>query len=244
MSNWFVFVVLLCYLHTSLCQVKFCEKNCQINEVFSSKVCVQHNTCYEESFNHSSICLIGPGCVCRQGFIRHQDTFQCVPITSCVDKIKPKQCAVNEFFSDCDAACQKTCTNNLNTARCRCVSGCVCRTGYIRSDVNYRCIPENSCRSKFWLQIVGNFHSKMFFQGCPLGFSYNLSTKSCVFKCQECRENETYKNCASCEPTCSNVTENHIVCTQNCLEGCFCQKGFKRSPTTDLCVPEKNCRRN
>lgn len=144
--EWLLLLIVAQFLlRSSVCQVKFCDKSCPENEVFQNRVSQCQSTCYNQNFEQSSGCLINPGCVCKPGFIRNQDTYNCIPMATCVDKRGSKQCAINEFWSDCDGACQRTCQNRKSTLKCRCVSGCVCRTGYIRSDINFQCILEGYC---------------------------------------------------------------------------------------------------
>lgn len=161
MVLWLVILSLLVLFSESLAQVSFCEKSCPVNEVFSYNVSQCQNTCFNQDFNKTSNCVTSPGCVCKAGFIRNHDTYKCVPTSSCLDKRSSKQCADNEFYSDCDAGCPRTCLNRNAVIRCRCVSGCTCRTGYVRSDVNFQCIPINFCQSKNFLSIIDfliNFH--------------------------------------------------------------------------------------
>lgn len=148
MALWLVILSLQMLFDGSLAQSTFCDKSCPVGEEFSNNVSQCHNTCFNKDFNKTSSCLSSPGCVCKAGYIRNQDTYQCVPISSCLDKRNGKQCADNEFYSDCDAGCPRTCQNRNIAIRCRCVSGCTCRTGYVRSDVNFQCIPISLCQSK------------------------------------------------------------------------------------------------
>lgn len=150
MALWFVLFGLLFLLQTSLCQVKFCDKSCPVNEVFSRNVSQCQNTCFNQDFNQTSSCTTAPGCVCINGYIRNQDSYKCIPLKYCLDKRGSKQCAENEFYTDCDAGigCQKTCQTRNSVVKCRCVPGCTCRKGFIRSDVNYQCIPEKLCQSE------------------------------------------------------------------------------------------------
>lgn len=150
MTLWLVvsFLLQLSALET-IGQHKYCETICPINEVFSSNVSQCQNTCYYKDFNTTTTCSMGQGCVCRQGFIRHQETYQCIPLGLCQDKRSSKQCPTKEFYSDCDAGCQRTCRTRNFALKCtaNCVSACACRTGFIRHDVDYQCIPEQFCQS-------------------------------------------------------------------------------------------------
>lgn len=140
----FAFSLLFC---PSFCQSKFCAKNCQINEVYSANVSQCQNTCFYQDFNTTANCETAPGCVCQAGYIRHQDTYRCIPISLCPIRRGAKHCPENEYFSNCDAECQQSCSRRNENVRCKCVSGCSCRTGYVRSDITYQCIPVQSCQS-------------------------------------------------------------------------------------------------
>ncbi|XP_017893396.1 venom peptide SjAPI-like [Ceratina calcarata] len=62
-------------------------------------------------------------------------------------------CGENEVYSQCQAnpICQKTCNNidNWDSVPCiqtkSCLSGCVCKVGYVRDKDQGICILENSC---------------------------------------------------------------------------------------------------
>lgn len=147
MSLQFVLLVFPLLFWPSNCQIKLCEKSCPANEVFSNEVSQCQNTCFNQKFNQTLKCAKSPGCVCIEGYIRDQETYKCIPINSCSLRRGSKHCPSNEFYSDCDAECFKTCQNRNVALNCRCVSGCSCRTGYVRSDINFQCIPEKLCSS-------------------------------------------------------------------------------------------------
>lgn len=129
------------------CQVRYCEKICPTNEVFSYNATQCQNTCFDPTYSQSKNCRVGPACICKNGYIRNQDTYQCVPVSSCTDKRSSKGCPMNEFYSDCDAGCQKTCSSIYSAVQCQCSSGCICRTGYFRSDINHQCQTARECQS-------------------------------------------------------------------------------------------------
>lgn len=147
MALWFVIFTFLFLLWPSNGQIKFCEKICPVNEVYSNDVSQCQNTCFNQNFNETFKCSTAPGCVCKKGYMRDQETYKCIPKTSCSIKRGSKHCPSNEFHSSCDAECFKTCQNKKSSLKCRCVSGCACRTGYVRSDINFQCVPENFCSS-------------------------------------------------------------------------------------------------
>ncbi|XP_044255179.1 serine protease inhibitor swm-1-like [Tribolium madens] len=52
-----------------------------------------------------------------------------------------------------------------------------------------------------------------------------------------CPENEEFKTCGTaCPPTCQNKSPQ--ICTDNCVIGCFCKKGYIREGPGGRCVPE------
>ena len=105
--------------------------------------CSTRNTTVEE-------CACVSGCICKAGFIRDANTYKCIKISSC-PPIDSKTCARNEVYSECGATwCQKNCnTINENWFKCACVTGCICRDGYIRSPITNQCILITSCESKY-----------------------------------------------------------------------------------------------
>lgn len=146
MALQLVFLIFPLLFWPSNCQINFCAKNCPANEVYSNEVSQCQNTCFNQNFNQTFKCVTAPGFVCKSGYIRDQETFKCIPINSCSLKRGSKHCPTNEFYSDCD--CFKTCQNRNIAVKCDCVQGCACRTGYVRSDVNFQCVPEKNCSSQ------------------------------------------------------------------------------------------------
>lgn len=59
---------------------------------------------------------------------------------------------------------------------------------------------------------------------------------------QQCNDNEEFTSCGTaCPPTCQN--KNPRVCTDNCIIGCVCKKGYIREGPNGRCVPE-SCESN
>lgn len=218
MSVQLLLLVVISFFTATLCQVKYCEKNCPPNEVFSYNASTCQNTCFDQNIGQNRKCLVGPGCNCKNGYVRHQDTYQCIPIGSCNDKRTSKKCPMREFYSDCDAGCQKTCGSIYSNLQCQCSGGCVCRLGYFRSDINQQCLTAMECQSKIFLLIREEFFKTVASKGCPMGYVFNTNARTCVLNCTLCKGNEVYKSCSSCEKTCMN-SSNGAVCTENCREG-------------------------
>lgn len=226
MLKWLKFLFFLLSLDMVRCGRSFCENSCPSNEVYSRNVSQCQNTCFNRKFNVTSNCHAGPGCVCGLGYTRHQNSYKCVKITACPVKESPKQCPINEVYSECGAGCFKTCSSQNFTTTCGCKSGCVCKKGFIRSDVNFQCIPEASCKSKNYNLVVhckivwiGVKISKFFTTACPKGYRFVEASNLCVLDCKTCSVNEFYNGCGTCELTCQRPEVE--ACTQDCREGEF-----------------------
>lgn len=216
------FVILSVLLKLTLCEVHLCEDNCPPDEVYSR---CGSGTCEPNCWLPEGVpdCGCYAGCVCREGLIRDPNTFQCIPVQECPQRA-PGQCPANETTSECMGACQKTCETIDARFKCRCIPGCVCEEGLIRSSVTGQCIPISSCDS------------------CPPGYSRDVQTGECEFCCQECPENEEYNECgSSCEADCNNPTLEGVICNEMCKSGCFCVEGYVRDPECGRCVPLEWC---
>lgn len=126
-----------------------CDKNCPNNEVYSRCAGPNQPTCWFNRNNSIDQSKCMPGCVCARRLIRDPNTFACISEYKCPSLPKnPKSCPLNEVYSDCSAGCQRTC-DTLNVAfKCRCVSGCICKDGYVRSQFTGQCIPVKDCKGK------------------------------------------------------------------------------------------------
>ncbi|XP_070503150.1 fibulin-1-like [Chironomus tepperi] len=197
-----------------------CNDYCPQWEVYSRCAGPQQPNCWNRNVTiDESQCI--PGCVCTRGMIRHPNTFACISVQKCPTKPKnPKTCPSNEVYSDCMAGCQKTCDTLDVAYKCRCVPGCVCCDGYVRSQITGKCIPVKDCKK------------------CPFGYTRNHDTGKCEFKCNKCPKNEEYNECGTyCEQKCFGPK---VQCIQLCKKGCFCKKGFVRGPD-GRCIPIDSC---
>lgn len=147
--KWLKFLFFLVLLDTVRCRRSYCENSCPSNEVFSRNASQCQNTCFNRKFNVTSNCHLGSRCVCEFGYTRDQNSFKCVKQSTCAVQENPKYCPSNEVYSECGAGCFKTCASRHFNTTCVCRSGCVCKTGFVRSDINFQCIPVSSCESKF-----------------------------------------------------------------------------------------------
>ncbi|UJR07791.1 hypothetical protein I4U23_012073 [Adineta vaga] len=135
----------------------------------------------------------------------------------------PKQCCPeDEVFKSCGTACPLTCEdirNSTSDDKCtkQCVKGCFCQEGYVReTDKNSACIKSELCSST------------------------TLSPDECS------NENEIHQDCGSaCPETCNDVLQpdSTKACTLQCVEGCFCKKGYVRDTNNNgTCIERERCK--
>lgn len=128
-----------------------CDKLCPQNQVYSSQVSQCQTTCWNKRSTVMASYLKAPGCKCRNGYLRHPDTYECIPESSCPKQTNHAQCGKNEIYSICSTntrPCERTCyKKNEDSKICACKSQCVCKTGYFRSSVTNQCILGSECKS-------------------------------------------------------------------------------------------------
>lgn len=121
-----------------------CDQNCASNEIYSRCTGPNQRNCWARNLTIADEDCV-TGCVCAPRFIRDPNTYLCIPEDKCPPLPKPWTCPLNEVYSKCNAGCQKTC-DTLNVAfKCKCVPGCVCKNGYVRSQISGKCIPIEDC---------------------------------------------------------------------------------------------------
>ncbi|XP_055938110.1 zonadhesin-like [Argiope bruennichi] len=206
---------------------------CRINEVYKDcGSCDQY--CNEEPIACTAVCR-DPGCYCQDGFVRAfrgPDSI-CIPPESCprandqssslIQNNGPPQCRINEVYKDC-GSCDQYCNEEpiACTAVCR-DPGCYCQGGFVRAfrGPDSICIPPESCPR------VNDQSSSLIQNNGP----------------PQCRINEVYKDCGSCDQYCN---EEPIFCTAVCRDpGCYCQDGFVRAfrGPDSICIPPESCPR-
>ncbi|KAL4708360.1 hypothetical protein ACJJTC_019596, partial [Scirpophaga incertulas] len=179
------------------------------------------------------------GCDCREGFFYDSVSKKCVRPEQC-----QPQCPANEVLSDCANGCQKkTCRELLSSSKCtldpnECKRGCVCATGYLRSD-NGTCVPigtcpgpvckENEvltscartgCRRWFCSEGVVCIDSTTCEPGCDCAEGYLLDEnnrcipeKECPNSPFNCKENQIYSTCSNIRcsvRSCSDVNSTKV----------------------------------
>ncbi|GFT53006.1 hypothetical protein NPIL_616831 [Nephila pilipes] len=185
--------------------------------------------------------------------------------------LPPSKCGSDEQFYECIPICQGTCsaylTNSNLFCKMACRSGCFCREGlYQREDG--KCVPPSECQMPPQMQICGlNEEYKECGTACPATCLNFNKPRICIDLCrpgcfcvdgfvrndqgecvapsqcpnETCGKDEEYKACGSaCPPTCKDLGKN-VVCTQQCVRGCFCRQGLVRNDL-GLCIRPDECR--
>lgn len=145
----FVFIATFAFSISSCSRTPSCKKIvCPKDEVLSLAATSCQPTCFNKTPESLFLgCSAGIHCVCKKGYIRHPTTYKCIPEKSCPVKKTKTTCPINEEFSDSGAGCQRTCsTQHLAIlVKCAAKSGCVCKNGFIRNDVDGKCVSKKSC---------------------------------------------------------------------------------------------------
>lgn len=158
-------------------------------------------------------------CLCKDGYIRDANK-KCIKIEDCpatastteVPTTTASVCSKDhEIFTNCGSLCAKTCQNKDKTGVCPeiCITGCFCETGYVRDDNGDCILPEQ----------------------CPAIETTQSPTPTCS------KAHETYTECGSaCPLTCDNK-DTEIICTMQCVAGCFCEAGYVRDASGECVLP-------
>ncbi|XP_055930162.1 zonadhesin-like [Argiope bruennichi] len=226
----------------------------------------QCNDCWSRGDCEQPFCE--PGCDCSPGFFR-DDNGDCIPESQCIaeeitcgvneeytdcvspcnDCIKQGQCQYNceygcdckkGYFRDSRGVCipAEQCETSVDSRNCRsCREKCPVNQQY------YICIPtckttcENYNDSR--VRCGADCRSGCF---CKLGL-VRRGDGACILpsECpQTCGMNEEYSVCGpACPETCKNFGKS-IMCTHQCVKGCFCKRGFIRGPQ-GTCIQPQLC---
>ncbi|CAO1396965.1 unnamed protein product [Diamesa tonsa] len=208
-------------------------------------------------FKCLAVCEVG--CFCKKGFFLDSQG-------KCVAKCT--ECPENESFSCGSAACEKDCSNineKCNIVNIKCDDKCFCNKGFVRAYRNGPCIPIGNCNGQCPAnEIMDCRNPTCLNEGCVLSRRPCLDVpceKRCYCadgfaringvcvpreKCNtdpppmDCKDpNASFKSCGSaCEPTCDKP--NPLICTMNCVSGCFCNAGYMKD-STGVCIPIEKC---
>ncbi|KFM77647.1 Zonadhesin, partial [Stegodyphus mimosarum] len=240
--------------------------NC-VNPEDCSKICGRREeykecgtACPANCTNRNPICAeqCVKGCFCKKGFVRSENGT-CIPSSQCPKQICGKD---EEYYKECTPSCKNTCKAYNNPGiRCRCEPpSCFCKKGLVKRE-DGRCVPPTACfqcKKGEEYQICGspcertcaNYRFRIGIK-CPKPCEPGCFCKDglvrdsngeCVEteECGEkiCGKNEIYKECGTACP--ANCTNRNPICTEECVEGCFCRDGFVRSKN-GTCVPLSQC---
>ncbi|CAH2992004.1 unnamed protein product [Chilo suppressalis] len=211
------------------CQPQTCKDP---NEEFvQEKPCCPPDTCESlvAKYDCSKSPPPQPGCVCKSGYKRLNETSKCVPICQCPQLASSPDCQPqtckdpNEEFVQEKPCCPPDTCESL-VAKYDCSKspppqpGCVCKSGYKRLNETSKCVPLCECPQL-------------------------ASSPDC--QPQTCKDpNEEY---VKEKPSCPPDTCNALVARYNCTNapppqpGCVCKSGYRRLNEISGCVPICEC---
>ncbi|XP_063367819.1 zonadhesin-like [Cydia amplana] len=253
-------------VYPSQCPLPICNKPNEVAKDCGSYC--EMRTC--EDYNRTDIAcpaVCVRGCFCREGYVRNAYGV-CIHPKKCPSK--PVCLQEHEEYQSCGSSCPDNCANYKNPDRIctmQCVAGCNCKKGYVRNLKNGTCIKPEQCPIKECTGENEELHycasycpvtcANRYTQGdwvcitlcrvacdCIPGTLRN-DTGSCVpvDQCTPpiCRENEKYMQCGTaCPITCDNYKNPPKVCTDQCIEDCFCKEGYVRN-RFGRCVKPEDC---
>ncbi|CAL1266706.1 unnamed protein product [Larinioides sclopetarius] len=206
------------------------------------------------------------GCFCKKGFVKNGQGV-CVRPQECQKGNPPVQCSPPKCAPGCSIdysskPCPScSCTGNppVQCSPPKCARGC-------SIDYSSKPCPSCSCTDT----CGANAEYRECGSACPptcadRGKKNKICTMQCVSGCfckkgfvknnrgvcvkpQECEqntcgENEEYRGCGSaCPTTCANLGKN-VMCTMQCVPGCYCAKGLVRNDQ-GKCVRPEECPQN
>ncbi|XP_075980493.1 von Willebrand factor-like isoform X1 [Anticarsia gemmatalis] len=181
-------------------------------------MCGCPKTCKDPAPDCKGVCRVG--CYCDEGEVRN-DEGKCVALADCPpiksaytqDTTEPRanngECPVNEEYRFCEN-CHRSCDNPNPICPAQCIRGCFCKDGLLRNEQG-KCVKPEECK--------------------------NVTTEPNIKLRMTCNSNQVYKQCETCEKTCS---EPNPKCPTPCVTGCFCSEGFVKAPSGQ-CVKLEDC---
>ncbi|KRZ87210.1 Cysteine-rich venom protein 6 [Trichinella sp. T8] len=241
----------------SLCPNRV-NSSCPENEVFHECGSACPETCDTVSSGFERPCTGNciAGCFCKNGYVRGYDG-KCIPPEDC-GKPNNDKCGSNEVFMKCGSACPATCdsirSENIIPCTKECVSGCFCKSGYVRASTG-ECLAPEACGAH-----LGGCGPREEYRACGSACPEScesikdLAPHACPAMCVPgcfckfpfvhffvCGPNEIYKQCGTaCPATCE---EPNPSCSLICASGCFCLDGLVRT-RDGKCVKLEECPAN
>uniref|UniRef100_A0A0N5BKS8 TIL domain-containing protein n=1 Tax=Strongyloides papillosus TaxID=174720 RepID=A0A0N5BKS8_STREA len=195
---------------------------CSENEHFTKCGTTCPLTCsnyYKKPQRCTKDCFVG--CECDEGFVRNEETNECVTPIQCPRNVT-HDCPENEHFDECGTACPITCNNYFDPPKVctmQCVVGCVCDKAFVRNEDTGKCVLAVECPR---------------------------NTTSRPGTTPRCPKNMVYTNCKSaCEPRCGIPLDKASgICTLECAgEGCECRAPFALDELGN-CVEREKCKKS
>ncbi|KAJ1132125.1 hypothetical protein NDU88_010454 [Pleurodeles waltl] len=224
-----------------------------------------------DNYDSPTVCTreCAVGCFCNKGYVLENATSnRCIPRSDC-----KKSCGSNSSYQACGTDCPLTCDNYDNPLQMcteQCVVGCFCDEGYVfESATCKRCMPQSDCKNT----CKGNSNYTDCGTACPLtcdnydnpplvcskqcvpgcscnkGFVLESAASKCCIPLSECKkacpENAQYTDCGTaCPLTCDNYDNPPLVCSKECVQGCFCKEGFVfENAVSKRCIPQSECKK-
>uniref|UniRef100_A0A0N5CAQ9 TIL domain-containing protein n=1 Tax=Strongyloides papillosus TaxID=174720 RepID=A0A0N5CAQ9_STREA len=121
---------------------------CLENEHFTRCGTTCPSTCsnyYKKPQKCTKDCFVG--CECDEGFVRNEETNECVTPKKCPRNVT-HDCPENEHFDECGTACPITCNNYFDPPKIctkQCIVGCQCDKAFVRNEDTGKCVPGVEC---------------------------------------------------------------------------------------------------
>ncbi|XP_077288623.1 rh5-interacting protein-like [Arctopsyche grandis] len=212
-------------------------------------------------------CVTNGACRCVEGLVQN-DFGNCVEPRHCEKQCPRFESYSACLANGCENTCEdpKKRMNNCPYPTCR--TGCVCNENWLRDD-NGQCIPSEQCgascdgdpnsylskcatkcdnwkcsdiedlAAEILCRATGQCNNV---EACVCKPDYFRQDGMCIPRkdCRKCYgENEAFL-CRRCELKCGGVIDQSCLEEKDCVEGCYCKKGYARN-CHGVCVPLKKC---
>jgi hypothetical protein len=108
-------------------------------------------TCIDKT--QKEACPLFEGCQCKAGFVRHPDTYKCIPQSECSTISRTPACGPFQKWCNCVDCNERSCElkNDYDQTK-NCTPGCICMDGFSKSSETGQCLRWNFCGCEyFWL---------------------------------------------------------------------------------------------